>query len=150
MHGSTKTFGHEVGLSCCFRQHRATSHCNQLHGYAIKVVLHFEARMLDRRNWVVDFGDFSHVREWLKATFDHTVLVAQDDPQHSAFEDMRRAGIARVITVQAVGCEAFALLVYQWVDRWLWENGYAPRCVLRKVEVHEHGANSASYTRDEA
>ena len=33
---STKTYGHEEGLSCCFRQWRAThSHCRLLHGYAL-------------------------------------------------------------------------------------------------------------------
>ncbi|SVB70610.1 uncharacterized protein METZ01_LOCUS223464, partial [marine metagenome] len=29
MYQSTKTYGNEVGLSCCFRQWRADSHCNK-------------------------------------------------------------------------------------------------------------------------
>ena len=39
---STKTYGHEEGLSCCFRQWRAThSHCRLLHGYALSFRLTF-------------------------------------------------------------------------------------------------------------
>ena len=53
---STKQFGQDLGLSCCFRQWRAESHCNQLHGYAIAIRLVFEAEELDVRRWVVDFG----------------------------------------------------------------------------------------------
>ena len=40
---STKTYGHEVGLSCAFRQHKADSHCAKLHGYALSVKVEFEA-----------------------------------------------------------------------------------------------------------
>ncbi|HEX2555077.1 MAG TPA: hypothetical protein VHL98_15360, partial [Microvirga sp.] len=33
---STKVYDHNEGLSCCFRQWRAThSHCRLLHGYAL-------------------------------------------------------------------------------------------------------------------
>ena len=36
MYISTKTFGHESGLSCAFRQPNAThSHCSLIHGYAL-------------------------------------------------------------------------------------------------------------------
>ena len=53
---STKTYGHEMGFSCAFRQHRADSHCRLVHGYALAFHFEFEATELDVRNWVVDFG----------------------------------------------------------------------------------------------
>ena len=52
---STKTYGNDRGLSCCFRQWRSThSHCSLLHGYSIGIRLVFEADTLDPRNWVME------------------------------------------------------------------------------------------------
>jgi hypothetical protein len=42
----TKTYGHELGLSCVFRQHRANTHCKHLHGYALAFDIVFEAKHL--------------------------------------------------------------------------------------------------------
>ena len=40
---STKTYGNDKGLSCCFRQWGAThSHCSLLHGYSIGIKIVFE------------------------------------------------------------------------------------------------------------
>jgi 6-pyruvoyltetrahydropterin/6-carboxytetrahydropterin synthase len=83
----TKTYGHELGLSCVFRQHRANSHCKQLHGYALAFDIVFETETLDARNWVIDFGSLKEVKEWLVDMFDHTLLVASDDPM---FEELAR------------------------------------------------------------
>ena len=35
MYRSSKTYGHEIGLSAAFRQWRAQSHCRLIHGYAL-------------------------------------------------------------------------------------------------------------------
>ena len=67
---STKTFGHHLGLSACFRQHRAESHCRLLHGYALQIKLTFEADTLDVRNWVVDFGALKPLRKRFEELFD--------------------------------------------------------------------------------
>ena len=84
---STKTYGHEIGLSACFRQWRAESHCRLLHGYALAVKFVFESEELDVRNWVVDFGSLKTLKGWLEDTFDHTLLVANDDPwKHKLME----------------------------------------------------------------
>lgn len=148
---STKTYGHEQGLSACFRQWRAESHCKLLHGYALAVYLEFEADDLDVRNWVVDFGSLKSFKQWLCDTFDHTLLVAEDDPMlHELRQLELRLGIARVVVVPATGCEAFAKLIYECAEIWLRDNGYAPRVRMNLVEVREHGANSAIYVKDEA
>ena len=142
---STKTYGHEIGLSACFRQWRAESHCRLLHGYALAVRFEFGASELDVRNWVVDFGSLKSLKGWLEDTFDHTLLVAGDDPELEAFKSLARLGLARVVVVSATGCEAFAKLIFQCTQVWLKDNGYAPRVDLLSVEVKEHGANSAIY-----
>jgi len=143
---STKQFGHDLGLSCCFRQWRAESHCNQLHGYAIAVKLVFEAEELDVRNWVVDFGSLKSLKQMLVDTFDHKLLVAEDDPDKDEICALAGMGIADVIVVPAVGCEKFAEYVFGATEVWLQSNGYTPRVKLISAEVREHGANSAIYT----
>ena len=143
---STKQFGHDLGLSCCFRQWRAESHCNQLHGYAIAIRLVFEAEELDVRNWVVDFGSLKSLKQMLVDTFDHKLLVAEDDPDKDDICALAGMGIADVIVVPAVGCEKFAEYVFGATEVWLQSNGYTPRVKLISAEVREHGANSAIYT----
>ena len=60
---STKTYGHEEGLSCMFRQPLAThSHCSLLHGYALSFSFKFGCNHLDDKNWVVDFGDLKDLK----------------------------------------------------------------------------------------
>ena len=142
---SSKTYGHEIGLSSCFRQWRADSHCRYLHGYALKIHLEFEADDLDERHWVVDFGSLKSFKGQLEDTFDHKLLVAQDDPNFDDFMDLNDRGLAEVVVVEATGCEAFAKLIYEAAEVWLGDAGYAPRVRMKRVTVSEHGANSASY-----
>jgi 6-pyruvoyltetrahydropterin/6-carboxytetrahydropterin synthase len=148
---STKTYGHDVGLSATFRQWKAASHCNKLHGYALSVGFVFEASDVDARHWVVDFGSLKEVKAWLADNFDHKTLVARDDPERLLFEAMVAGGIADVVWVDAVGCEAFAEMIYRWTTRWMVSKqmggarGSGGRVELVSVEVREHGANSAIY-----
>lgn len=149
MHLSSKTFGHDVGLSCCFRQWRAThSHCQYLHGYALAVHLEFEAESLCDRGWVVDFGDLSEVLDWLRAKFDHRTVVAADDPQLPTFELMEERGLLRLSVLEDVGCERFAEHIADYVSNWLINQpNYRGRVHLSKCKVSEHGANSAEVQR---
>lgn len=145
---STKTFGHELGLSACFRQWRAESHCRFLHGYALAVRVEFEADALDVRNWVVDFGSLKGFKDMLERTFDHKLLVAEDDPFLDDLTQLAGLGLAHPVVVPATGCEAFAKLIYDYAKVWLLDNGYRPRVRVVSVEVKEHGANSAIYTEE--
>jgi len=142
---SSKTFGHDVGLSCAFRQWRADSHCHFVHGYAISVRLDFEATELDHRNWVIDFGGLKDFKEILKKTFDHKTVVAKDDPFLHWFLHGRTLGVIDLVVVERVGCEAFAELVYEMAKQWLEDQGHADRVKVVNVTIAEHGANSASY-----
>ena len=144
---STKKYGHEIGLSAAFRQWRAESHCRFIHGYALSIYLEFEAKELDYRNWVVDFGSLKSFKGLLERTFDHKLLVAEDDPQLGTLLSLQTAGLAQVVVMPQVGCEAFAEYIFGALEVWLQDNGYAPRVSVRMVEVREHGANSAMYVR---
>jgi 6-pyruvoyltetrahydropterin/6-carboxytetrahydropterin synthase len=168
---STKTYGNDRGLSCCFRQWRAThSHCSTLHGYSIGIKLIFESETLDDKNWVMDFGGLKLFKEWADHMFDHTVVVAQDDPMLDFFKHMNeivdsnsknhlskipyeRGALCDLRIVEGVGCEMFAKLCYDEMSRILEElkqgstGRYPVNAGVRLVsaEVFEHGANSAIY-----
>lgn len=86
---STKTYGTDRGLSCCFRQWKAShSHCSTLHGYSLGFKFVWESDSLDSRNWVFDFGGMKPIKEYLDYMFDHTILVGEDDPALEFYKQM--------------------------------------------------------------
>src|SRR5215470_11394970 len=101
---STKTFDHSEGLSCCFRQWRAThSHCRLIHGYALAFKFVFATHALDKHNWCFDFGGLKPIRNWLHENFDHTLIVAEDDPNLASLQHLEREGLASIRVLPAVG-----------------------------------------------
>lgn len=168
---STKKYGNDRGLSCCFRQWRAThSHCSLLHGYSIGIKLVFASDTLDSRNWVCDFGGLKLFKEWAEHMFDHTVLIAEDDPKRQEFERLaslvdlfgdkldsdvahERGAVVDLRIVPGVGCEMFAKICYDKMAELLEEmkqNKHSRYPVnsnvkLVSAEVFEHEANSAIY-----
>lgn len=141
-----KTYGAERGLSCAYRQWAAESHCQLLHGYSLGFVFTFAAEQLDARGWVVDFGKggFGAIREWLHHVFDHTLLVAADDPARGEFERLQRLGLAQVRIVPGVSAEALAAHVFEHAQA-LVHAATKGRCWVASVECREHGANAAVF-----
>ncbi len=144
---STKFYDHNEGLSCCFRQWRANhSHCRLIHGYALAFKFVFATYQLNECNWCFDFGGLKPIKAWLKDMFDHTMLVAEDDPERARFEQMHQDGLINLRVLPAVGCEATAKHVFDYVAHFVQEES-AARVWLESVEVMEHGGNSAIYAR---
>lgn len=147
---STKTYNTDTGLSCCFRQWRSThSHCSKLHGYSIGIKLTFETTTLDERNWVQDFGGLKRFKEWAEYMFDHTMIVAEDDPLIDVFRALPADAVDLRI-VPAVGCERFAEMASSKMSDILdaavqYGTSLNPSVRVKSVEVFEHGANSAIY-----
>ena len=141
---STKTYAHSEGLSCAFRQWRATSHCNQIHGYALQIEIVFESDTLDDRNWVQDFGGLKQIKQWLHDNFDHTLVVAADDPMLDEIQRLGAVDLADVRILPAVGCEKFAQYIWNYVHGTVSQES-GGRVRVRSVEVREHGGNSARY-----
>lgn len=101
---ATKTFGHDIGLSCAFRQWRAKdSHCRFIHGYALAIMIEFEAERLDDRNWVVDFGGLKVLKDRLIKQFDHKLVVAADDPELPLLIELDRRGLADIQILDHTG-----------------------------------------------
>ena len=147
---STKVFD---GYSTVFRQWRAKdTHCSFLHGYGISFKITFEGD-LDERNWVWDFGGMKRAtntidgmppKVWMDYMFDHTFLVAEDDPFVESFKKMDEAGAAQVRVLPATGAEQFAKYIYDKVSEFI-EIETAGRVRVVSVEFKEHSKNSAIY-----
>ena len=147
---STKVFD---GFSTVFRQWKAEgTHCRFIHGYGVSFKLWFEGQ-LDKRNWVWDFGGMKRAKgtidgmspkEWMEYMFDHTFIVAEDDPYLESFKKMDEAGVAQVRIVPATGAERFAQYIYEKVNPFIMQETDA-RVKIVKVEFREHNKNSAVY-----
>jgi 6-pyruvoyltetrahydropterin/6-carboxytetrahydropterin synthase len=157
---STKTYGNDRGLSCAFRQWRSIhSHCSLIHGYSIGVKIIFECDNLDERNWVMDFGGLKEFKNWLEYMFDHTTLIAEDDPHLDKFKALAEIGVLNapeysalidLRIVPGVGCERFAEMAYNKLSELLDTDRSSGKLLnktvrVKSVEVFEHGANSAIY-----
>ena len=150
MYQSTKLFD---GFSCCFRQWKEeTTHCRYLHGYWVSFRVTFEGE-LDHRNWVWDFGgmkraktliDGMQPKEWMDTMFDHTVIVAIDDPKLETFQAMEVMGLIQLRTVEATGAEKFAEFIYNKLSEFVYEETQG-RVRIAQVEFMEHGKNTAIY-----
>lgn len=142
---SSKSYDHAEGLSCCFRQWRATgSHCKYLHGYALAFRFVFASFELDERNWCFDFGGLKFLKEWLHKNFDHILLVANDDPSLPHLLSLADNQLAQVRIMPAVGCEAIAQFVFDEIAPTI-KDLTIGRVWLESVQVSEHAGNSAMY-----
>lgn len=151
MYYVTKTYDHNLGLSACFRQPMATSHCKDPHGYPLSFKLKFGSERLNSDNWVIDFGGLKPIKAWLCENFDHRTVLAQNDPALTDFFALYdKWGFQEPLVLPFVGCEGFAKHTFDHVHDWLVETHFLEMDIrglhLAEVEVREHGANSAIYT----
>jgi 6-pyruvoyltetrahydropterin/6-carboxytetrahydropterin synthase len=147
---STKLFD---GFSTVFRQWKAEgTHCRFLHGYGVSFRVWFEGE-LDERNWVWDFGgmkrakgsiDGKNPKEWMDYMFDHTTIVATDDPGIGGFRTMNELGIIQLRELEAVGAEQFAKYIFEKLNTFVQEETNSRVSVVR-VEFMEHNKNTAIY-----
>ena len=147
---STKLFD---GFSTVFRQWKAEgTHCKFLHGYGVSFRVWFEGE-LDERNWVWDFGgmkrakntiDGKNPKEWMDYMFDHTTIVATDDPGIGGFRTMNELGIIQLRELEAVGAEQFAKYIFEKLNIFVQEETSGRVSVVR-VEFMEHAKNTAIY-----
>lgn len=147
---STKIFD---GFSTVFRQWKADgTHCQFLHGYGISFKITFEGE-LDERNWVWDFGgmkrakstiDGMNPKAWMDFMFDHTVIMAEDDPYLELFKDMDKNRLIQLRVIPATGAEQFAKFIYDKINEFVLEETNN-RVRVTQVEFKEHNKNSAIY-----
>jgi len=123
-----------------------------LHGYGISFKIYFEGE-LDEKNWVMDFGmakrattliDGKQPKDWMEYMFDHTMIIAEDDPELLAFKQMDRAGVVQIRVIPATGAEKFAEYIFNKINPFVLEETMG-RVRVTKVKFMEHGKNAAYY-----
>ena len=122
---SSKVFD---GFSTVFRQWKAEdTHCRFLHGYGISFKVYFEGE-LDHRNWVWDFGgmkraktqiDGKSPKEWMDYMFDHTVIIAEDDPGMGGWKTMNDLGVIQLRVIEATGAEKFSEFIFNKLNEFV-------------------------------
>ena len=148
---SSKVFD---GFSTVFRQWKAKeTHCRFVHGYGISFKVYFEGE-LDEKNWVWDFGgmkraktliDGKQPKEWMDYMFDHTVIIAEDDPGMGGWKTMNDLGVIQLRVIPATGAEKFAEYIYSNINNFVHEETEG-RVRVTKVKFMEHGKNAAYYS----
>jgi 6-pyruvoyltetrahydropterin/6-carboxytetrahydropterin synthase len=145
---STKTYGHNIGLACVFRQPNADhSHCHLLHGYSLAFRFIFGCDRLDNKNWAVDFGSLKPLKKWLEDHFDHKTAVDINDPHLDKLKELEKHDLAEIVEFDGVGAEMFAKHAFDFADKLIREQTNN-RCYVVEVECMEHGANSAIYRKE--
>ena len=145
---STKTYGHNIGLACVFRQPNADhSHCHLLHGYSLAFRFTFGCDHLDNKNWAVDFGSLKPLKKWLEDHFDHKTAVDINDPHLDKLKELEKHDLAEIVEFDGVGAEMFAKHAFDFADKLIREQTNN-RCYVVEVECMEHGANSAIYRKE--
>jgi 6-pyruvoyltetrahydropterin/6-carboxytetrahydropterin synthase len=107
----------------------------------------------------MDFGNLKAFKAWADYMFDHTLIIAEDDPHLQTFIALNEIkggfedkGLCDLRIVPGVGCEMFAKMCYDKMavilEQLKTESNRYPvnkGVRIKSVEVFEHGANSAIY-----
>jgi 6-pyruvoyltetrahydropterin/6-carboxytetrahydropterin synthase len=108
---------------------------------------YFGTNDLDARNWAADYGGLKELKKILEDQFDHTLLVAEDDPELAFYKEMEKRKLARLTILPKLGCESLADQLYRFVNGVYipdyWGPGEAERLWCFRVEVRETLANMA-------
>lgn len=136
---STKRF---TNLPCAHRSHTHGGHCRFVHGYSRSFTFVFEAQTLDEHGFVVDFSSLKPLRAWLEHMFDHTLLIADSDPQLEFFREMHRRELCDLRVLPNVGMEGTARYVYEHARALIREQTDG-RAWIAEIEVRENDKNSA-------
>ncbi len=143
----TSTKEYVDAFPVAYRQWRADSHCNLIHGYSFSFRFFFGTNDLDVRNWAADYGGLKELKKILEMQFDHRLLVSEDDPELELYKQLEAKKIARLTILPRLGCEGLADMLYCYVNgvyipQYLGQ-GEAERLWCYRVEVRETQANMA-------
>ena len=143
----TSTKEYVDAFPVAYRQYKADSHCNVIHGYAFSMKFYFGTDDLDIRNWAADYGGLKELKGILQDQFDHTTLVAESDPHIDWYKEAEKRGIMKLTILPRLGCEGLADMLYKFVNGVFipdyWGQHEAERLWCYRVEVRETQANMA-------
>lgn len=125
MHTITREFG---PYPAAHRHHRDDGIGSLIHGHNWNFEIILAAVKLDKNDIVYSFEKMTAIREYLKAHFDHTLLLDEADPMRIPLQNVlminpARAGEPRLANVipcmHGVSSEGLAKKVFIFVDQWI-------------------------------
>lgn len=146
MHTVTKRY---QDLPAAHRQPNHKGHCRLIHGHNWAFDITFGCEHLDECGFVIDLGDLQAVKEWIEATFDHTLLLNEDDPM---LESIKLVRVLEIRLVPNCGMEGLAEFVFKAInDGFLKTQFHLRNKGLHVVSVTcwEDSKNRATYTPTE-
>ncbi|MGE2816336.1 6-carboxytetrahydropterin synthase [Mycobacterium heidelbergense] len=104
-------------LPCCYRSWANQGKRFFLHGYERTFEIEFACAETEPDTSVVDPGAVRVIRAALRYQFDHTTLIAADDPQRALFELMAERGVVDLRIMDDTGMEGSAAWVFDTAER---------------------------------
>jgi len=83
-------------------------------------------------------------KKWFDYMFDHTTIIASDDPMIQHFLILDELGVIQLRVIKSVGAEKFAEFIYNKVNEFV-KKETDGRVSVNKVTVLENENNSAIY-----
>ena len=96
----------------------------------------------ERWNFLISGNKNKNYLDFLKDNFDHTLLVASDDPEKDQLQQLD-GNVAKVIILPKISCEMFAEMTFQFIKTYFSNNDIDVH--IEYVKVAEHEGNSATY-----
>ncbi|GAB7143520.1 6-carboxytetrahydropterin synthase [Mycobacterium riyadhense] len=142
-----KRFG---DLPCCHRSWSRQGKRFFLHGYERTFEVEFAcAETAPGTGLVVDTRCLKDLRAALRRQFDHTTLIAADDPQLDLFQMMADQGVIDLRIMDSTGMEACAAWVFDTVER-IVGKATEGRVWVSRIEARENRNNVITLTAEPA
>jgi 6-pyruvoyltetrahydropterin/6-carboxytetrahydropterin synthase len=89
--------------------------------------------------------DNMNPKAWMDYMFDHTTVLAPDDPELEIFKELDKKGVVQLRILEGpVGAEQFAKYIYGKINTFVQEETNS-RVRVAQVEFFENKRNSAIY-----
>ena len=131
-----------TGYPCAHRQWKDDGHCRWVHGYDRTIEITWQGER-DHRGWVVDFGGLADLKRSLGHQFDHTFLVAPDDP---ALADFQHLAEQDVIDLRVMDPTMEGMADWVAAEAARWTAVHAPHAEVIEVACWENEKNCAAWT----
>ena len=144
MFTSSKRFG---PISVAHRQWKSESHCKYIHGYGRIIDITFHCKKRDEKGWVMDFGNLKEIKDWMFNIWDHSLLVAHDDPHRADLWKLDQEGVLKLFIMPEAygpGIEDSCKYIYDKVTAMI-KVETDGRVGIKKVRIYEHEFNWAEY-----
>ncbi|OSC41443.1 6-carboxytetrahydropterin synthase [Mycobacterium decipiens] len=142
-----KRFG---DLPCCHRSWSRQGKRFFLHGYERTFEIEFACTETESRSGlVVDTSCLRDIRAALRRQFDHTTLIAADDPQRDLFELLADRGVIDLRIMDSTGMEGSAAWVFDTAER-IVARATGGRVWVSGIEARENRNNVVTLTVDRA